>query len=185
LDRLQEMSVALTITIAILGGLGWLYTICQNPDLTEGKYFESAWLDIKDSQLTLYVEFIPDGHGRSLLAVTEAVCRVKEKSWINPAIDGRPIVVILMVRENTVLVPISAVVIYSDFKCDRILNTSLALKKAARNMTFLKDNGTISIVNRSTGEHEHLNISEFSSPAFLETVSCVPTVDATAIFKYQ
>lgn len=184
METIQEISLGIGVAIAVFGAIGWFMAFYQQPELINGEYYESAWLDIKDSQLTLYVEFVPDGHGRALKAVIEAVCRVKEKSWVNPSIDGRPIVVVLMVREHTILVPISSIVIYNDFTCDRTMDVSTALQRASRNMTFLKDNGTISIVNKTTGEHEHVNMSEFASPQFLENLQCVPTVDATAMFKY-
>jgi hypothetical protein len=185
METIQEISLGIGIAIAVFGAMGWFMAFYQQPDLTYGKYFESAWLDIKPEQLTLYVEFVPDGNGRAVLAVLEAYSRVKEKARVNPSIDGRPIVVVMMVREDTVLVPISSLVIYGDNGHSLELDRSAFVQRVYRNMTFLRDaNNTISVFNKSTGERIRVNMSEFTDPSWLDRYACVPLTQAPEMIKY-
>lgn len=185
METLQEISLGIGIAIAVFGAMGWFMTFYQQPDLTYGEYFESAWLDSRPEQLTLYVEFVPDGKGRAALAVMEAVTRVKAKARVNPTIDGRPIVVVLMVREDTVLVPISSIVIYSDSEQLHNMNQSELVQRVYRNMTFLRDaNNTISLLNRTSGERVRMNMSVFQDKDWLDRYACLPLTQAPEIFKY-
>jgi hypothetical protein len=185
-ETIQEISLGIGIAIAVFGSMGWFMTFYQQPDLTYGDYFESAWLDIKPEQLTLYIEFVPDGQGRAILAVREAYARVKAKARVNPAIDGRPVVVVLMVREDTVLVPISSIVIYSDTLEPMKFNKSELAQRVYRNMTFLRDgNNTISVINKTTGERIRVNLSVFQDKDWLNSYACVPMTQAEEILKYK
>ena len=101
LNSIQAVALLVSIMISVTGGGTFFYNWYKEPNLVNGQWFESAWLEYGINQNTLNVVHIPDGTGqRVFLAVHEAVNRVDDKSW-NPAVDTKPLKVNIYLVDDT------------------------------------------------------------------------------------
>jgi hypothetical protein len=112
LNSIQVIALLIPVFAAVIGGGNILLHWYQQPDLTNGKYFESAWFDYGEAENVLNVVHIPDETGfRMFLAVHEAIDRIEHKSWINPDIDTKPISVNIYIPEDADLVKTGTVMV--------------------------------------------------------------------------
>ena len=117
LTGLQAASILVPVITAMVGGGIYLYDWYKQPDLTNGQWFESAWIEYGNNENTLNVVHIPDGYGqRVFLAVHEAAHRVDDKSW-NPDIDSKPLRVNIYMFNNVSYVPAGSVLV-----CGKLLS---------------------------------------------------------------
>lgn len=101
LSTIQAVSLLVPVLTAVIGGGLYLYDWYKEPNLTDGKWFESAWIEYGNNENVLSIVHIPDGTGhKTFLAMHEAVNRVDEKSW-NPAIDTKPLRLKIFLLDDT------------------------------------------------------------------------------------
>jgi hypothetical protein len=104
LEWLKAISVLLPVLLALTGAGCYLFNWYIEPDFSYGQFYTSAWIDYGVNQNTVHIEFKPDQHGAAYLATGEALTRLYDKAWINSKIDGKPVVLIIYMRDKTQLV---------------------------------------------------------------------------------
>lgn len=94
MEKLQTIAVLLPILVALFGAGVSIFTWYAAPDFNNGKYYEAAWIQYETEHNDLYVEYVPDGTGyRVILAASEAARRIAVKADLNNNIDGKPLVI--------------------------------------------------------------------------------------------
>jgi hypothetical protein len=147
------MAVLISVIAALWTGGSYFYNWYQEPNLINGKYFESAWIEYGEDNNTLSILHIPDGTGRkTFLAIHEAVKRVEEKSWLNHKIDSKPLKVNVYILNGvdsvlggTFVVPSDLLhIMVSGSREERIENLELVL--AYSNAVDISDEGTYTVI---------------------------------------
>lgn len=114
MEILKVISVLLPLIVALIGAGFYVYGIVSEPNFEHSKYYTTAWIEYGINQNTLNIEFMPDLQGCGVYAMGDALSRVYEKSWLNPKIDGKPLLVIFYVRDKVDLVEVARVIITID-----------------------------------------------------------------------
>lgn len=178
MEKLPMIIAMLTISATVFTGVMWLFNTYSQPTFVDGKYYTNAWMDESSEQVTLHVEFIPDGQGRGTLAIVEAVSRLRDKAAINSELRSKPVVVIAEVRQQAKLVPIAVVMLSKPYSEVSKLTTEELVARMMRNTTFTFNGTCINITNTNTGEQTCLPLNKLDPTASVDeiAVSTLPII---------
>ena len=171
MEKLSMIIAMLTISATVFGGAMWVFEKYSEPTFVDGEYYTNAWMDESEEQITLHVEFIPDGRGKGTLAVVEAVERLRDKARINPELRSKPVVVIAEVRQQTKLTPIAVVMLSKPYvNLDNVPLEQL-ITRIMRNTTITFNGTCINVTNTSSGEQTCLPVNQLKPDASLDKIA--------------
>ena len=98
------VSILLPVLLALSGAGFYMFNWYIEPDFSDGQFYTSAWLEYGVNQNTLNIEYVADAKGACFPAIGEAMDRLYRKAGVNSKIDGKPVLIILYLRDKTKLV---------------------------------------------------------------------------------
>lgn len=171
MDNISMILAMLTISASVFGGVVWFYQAYSEPNFNDGIHYTNAWMEETSEQVTLHVEFIPDGEGKGTLAICEALSRLRDKAAINGDLRSKPVVVIAEVRQQSRLTPVAVVMLNKPYTNMEDVTPEQLIKRMMRNTTITYNGTCINVTNTSTGEQTCLPVKTMDPTASVDEIA--------------